>query len=338
MRPTTMLAAALLLHQQGIRVIPLCWPDNGKCGCGMRHKDAGKAPLLSPGWQSIESTEEYIRAWWGRWPRANIGIRLELSGLVVIDTDSAEADAEANRLGLPITSVATTSKGKHYYFWRGAAAARRVIGWGASRRIDILGKGFVVAPPSLHASGTRYAWTDRPGPGSLPRWARTALGGPKPMAFQPQALSPARWREPASLEDAASALTFLDPDTDHDTWVKVGMAVHAIDSSGAGLAVWDCWSRRGAKYEASVVASKWDTFSPGEVGPATLFYLAGKEGWRRDGPGTAANAPVASPRREREHPVVLWARALAEASACAVLNPGEGERAEALALLLARKP
>jgi hypothetical protein len=85
--------------------IPLCWPDVvGGCGCGRGHQDRaiGKASLVP--WERLVS--EPFRAakvgeWRHHWPRANTGVLLEPTGLLVIDVDSAAARCEAEVRGLP---------------------------------------------------------------------------------------------------------------------------------------------------------------------------------------------------------------------------------------------
>ena len=108
------------------------------------------------------------RAEWLRWQEErcpldafrdddNIGIVCGRTSMIaVVDADSAEAVAwcDAN---LPHTPLRVkTSKGVHYYY-------RHVDGVGNAagvrERVDVRGQGgYVVAPPSLHPSGTTYAW------------------------------------------------------------------------------------------------------------------------------------------------------------------------------------
>jgi hypothetical protein len=292
---TDMMRAALELVRVGIRVIPLCWPISGACGCGRGHegRDVGKAPLLGKGWHEIESTAEDVRAWWSDWPDANIGIRLELSSLVVVDTDSPEAEAEAHALGLGAPLIARTGRGSHYYYRRGAATARRVTGWGTSGHIDVLGKGFVVAPPSTHASGTAYSWENWPGVGlDLPTWALPLLDPPRP-APRPMPLLDSSSRD---WDDAVDALGTLSSDMPHDEWVQILMAIHDLDPGGQGLALAHHWSSTGATYNAAVLDTKWRSFTPGSgVTKATLFGAAIDAGWT-----AKRNEYTAPPVRARE--------------------------------------
>jgi hypothetical protein len=78
-----------------------------------------------------------------------------------------------------------------------------------------------------------------------------------------------------------SALAVLSPDCDYDIWLHIGMAIHAALGDG-GLAVWDYWSGKGAKYRGQKdVESHWRSFKPGGgITAATLFKFARDAGWR----------------------------------------------------------
>lgn len=184
------LDAALGYLQRGWLPIPLCWPSpDGSCGCGRGHtgKEVGKAPLLGQGYQEIKSTEADLREWWTKWPEANVGILLEPSDLFVIDCDSKEAWREAGRKGGTTPHpTSSTGKGVHLYF-RANGYAGRTTKQGDSHAIDILSKGYVVAPPSIHALGKPYEWMlspDKCGLPEPPAWAVAALSkGSRPLAM-----------------------------------------------------------------------------------------------------------------------------------------------------------
>ncbi len=57
------------------------------------------------------------------------------------------------------------------------------------------------------------------------------------------------------------AVDVLDPDCDHDDWVKVGMGLyHQFDGTEDGFDIWDEWSSRGEKYDERAMRSKWKSF------------------------------------------------------------------------------
>jgi hypothetical protein len=139
---------------------------------------AGKRPLVARGFYSATVNVERIRAWWQRWPRANIGVPTGRStGLVVLDVD-AKADPEVGRNGydsldrlalvrgyepLPPTRLAATGGGGLHLFYAYPAGAQvssttRLRGLPG---LDVRAEGsYIVCPPSQHASGRRYRWID----------------------------------------------------------------------------------------------------------------------------------------------------------------------------------
>jgi hypothetical protein len=130
----------------------------------------GKRPLVR--WQVYqhrrpEATE--IAEWFRRWPNANIAIVTGVvSGLVVLDLDPRHgADASRQELerkhgAIPETVEARTGGGgRHIYFAHpGELLHNRV---GLAPGVDLRGDGgYVVAPPSVHASGEPYRWERSP--------------------------------------------------------------------------------------------------------------------------------------------------------------------------------
>ena len=76
----------------------------------------GKRPVL-PGWQRLRSTHDLIDAWFGRCPRANLGIHTGHSRIAVADCDSGEA-AEWVAANLPESPMFqhTPRGGLHVFF------------------------------------------------------------------------------------------------------------------------------------------------------------------------------------------------------------------------------
>ena len=154
----------------GWAVIPLHEVvGGGGCSCkeGRACKTPGKHPRISE-WQSKGSSDlGIIKEWAGRWPSANIGILCGArSGLVVLDVDLPGGDVtlellEAEHGPLPATVTAITgSGGKHLLFRHPGFrvdndSEGKVIGPDIHIRAD---GGQIVAAPSTHISGRRYAW------------------------------------------------------------------------------------------------------------------------------------------------------------------------------------
>src|SRR5205823_11045492 len=108
---------------------------------------------------------------------------VEAAGLLIIDQDSAEAEAEAQELGLPTAPTVRTGRGCQTWYKRlPDCPIRSMTHQGASRAIDIKASGYVIAPPSMHRSGQQYEWLrslDEVALVPAPDWAVAMLGQPK---------------------------------------------------------------------------------------------------------------------------------------------------------------
>lgn len=126
----------------------------------------GKVPLTEHGFLDASTEAEAVLAWWTRYPEAAIGIPTgAASGLLVLDVDVQHggagtlAELERKHGKLPqAPEVLTGGGGKHMYFahpgYEVQSSAGK-LGPGLDVRAD---GGYVVAPPSLHASGRPYRW------------------------------------------------------------------------------------------------------------------------------------------------------------------------------------
>jgi Bifunctional DNA primase/polymerase, N-terminal len=157
---------------RGWAVFPVHGVFRGRCGCGMSDcSSPGKHPLTRRGVKDATTSRKIITRWWKRWPDANLALATgEPSGVVVIDVDPPRGEFSLTRLldagyELPETAaVRTGSGGLHLYYGApgcslGNSAGRLPgVGFelpGVDLRAD---GGYVVAPPSIHVSGWRYAW------------------------------------------------------------------------------------------------------------------------------------------------------------------------------------
>jgi hypothetical protein len=128
------------------------------------------------------ASEAQVIAWWRRWPDANVGVVTgRVSGLAVLDIDPRNggdrslSELEARWGALPESvEVTTGGGGRHLWFVFTGPLPMTILAPG----VELKGEGgLVVVPPSLHASGARYAWapgrspSDRPLE-SLPPWLR----------------------------------------------------------------------------------------------------------------------------------------------------------------------
>src|SRR5262245_10913133 len=167
-RPTpSMLDAALAYARRGWAVLPIHTVTHGQCSCGNTTCDSpAKHPRTAHGVHDATSDETSICRWWTRWPEANIGIATgAVSGLVALDVDTRHDGPEslqqliqAHPTDFPETVRSLSGGGGSHLIFAspGQPISNKV---GLMPGIDIRGDGgYIVAPPSLHASGNRYAW------------------------------------------------------------------------------------------------------------------------------------------------------------------------------------
>lgn len=167
-----MLDWALRYAQAGLYIMPLHAPVPNGCDCpkGKECPTPGKHPRI-PKWEDEASRDEAtIRAWWERWPEANIGLAVGRSGLYAVDVDTRSgggatwnALATSHRADLEscrhVTGGADEAGncGMHFFFAMPAGDPLRNTAKKIGPGIDTRGAGgMVVLPPSLHQSGRRY--------------------------------------------------------------------------------------------------------------------------------------------------------------------------------------
>ena len=190
----TMLDHALLLAARGVPVFP-CSPSSGKGGKRPLTPAESEPGAKDGGLHLATCDEAQIRAWWGRWPDALIGVPTGARcGRVVIDLDPREhaadamraaleawcggfeqADPETGELSGPAVSL-TRSGGLHLWFSlpQGEALKNRANLFGRlekdepgsvppeiSAHVDVRGDGgYVIAPPSVMDNGNCYQWIE----------------------------------------------------------------------------------------------------------------------------------------------------------------------------------
>jgi len=139
---------------------------------------SGKVPMTANGLLDAVGTSSQARALFSQHPRATgIGANCGRSGLLVVDLDGPAGHDTWTRLlvkhGIVETVESLTGRtdgGRHLWFRtqdpRSRNTAKR-LGVGIDTRG---GNGYVVAPPSLHPSGTRYRWLGRREIAAAPEW------------------------------------------------------------------------------------------------------------------------------------------------------------------------
>lgn len=160
---------ALTFASMGVRVFPLNTVFDGVCSCpeGSECRSAGKHPLarLAPrGVKDATTDEATIQRWFTAAPCANLGIAMggDLR-LLAVDVDPrAGGDASLCDLveahgdaWLQTFTVKTGGLGNHFIFTlpEGVEVHRGKLAPGVDLKAE---GGYLVAPPSAHASGRRY--------------------------------------------------------------------------------------------------------------------------------------------------------------------------------------
>ena len=196
------------------------------------------ARLAPNGLLDATKDEAIIAGWWTSYPLANIAIRCgEESGLVVLDIDAYRGgvysfeDLESQHGRVPYSIRAKTGSGggsSHIYLAhprdgrRISSNASGKLGAGLDVKAD---GGYVVAPPSLHASGGRYIWldTDNSHLEPAPTWLLNLLGSTNSTPENPINTGIELPEEDAKrLADewfAKAALRVEAGSPRHDTWV-----------------------------------------------------------------------------------------------------------------------
>jgi hypothetical protein len=286
--------AASVLAAAGVPVFP-CLPF-------------GKRPLTRHGFLDASTDAEQVRAWWRRFPDANIGVPTgPVSGLDVVDVDSRggatgmpafQAAARKARAGRWAARVDTPSGGTHFYYPANPAAP--ASSWACpSARVDFRGAGgYVVVPPSVVAAG----------------------GGPRPYRLAETACHPLP-------VDAGRLRRLLDP-----AWAEAALRAGANTAQGVAvdagrLAGWVAARPEGARNAGLYWAAK--RMAEAGCDPAETLSALGPAAARaglgdreinsairsahrppRPGPRPAAAAPLGPDAARRSGPGAAGRRAV----------------------------
>ena len=158
-------AAIEMVKELGWSVLPCWWTVAGKCACGQKGCASGKHPIgrLAPhGSKDASNDPALIGDWWERYPLANPAAStgrdfwvLDLDGLDGIRAFNAIADTHED---LPEVPVALTGGGGKHLYFSPDSRIRNGAKLGG-QPIDVRGTGgYVLVPPSGHASGGSYQW------------------------------------------------------------------------------------------------------------------------------------------------------------------------------------
>lgn len=267
---SSMMDAAKTFVAHGLKIAPAHFIlPNGSCSCGKRCASPGKHPITKNGYKDATDELDKVTSYWEQFPNANIISPTDAdNGFFVVDLDvRPEKDGivalehlQAIHGPLPLTvEVVTGSGGRHLYFRHptdGDPIRNRTACPAAG--IDIRGiGGYVIAPPSSHASGQQYAWRTGHALGEIeiataPDWLLNAIRAQDARSISPPAdlteldawrhssqlniSDRAAWAE-RQLQDACAQIRSAPVGTQEETLNKCAftmgrhVAMHAIDET-----------------------------------------------------------------------------------------------------------
>lgn len=259
-----MLTQALDYLQRGWSVVPL------------KHK---RSPLVD--WQpyiNTKPTSDQVREWWTTWPDAWIGIALgPVSDLLRIDADGTEAVKQLSLLGsLPPTAEFTTPSGGRGWLYKCPPGLKTSVPWtgaNAHEEVRLQSSGtYTVLPPS-----PGYSWLTTFDVAKAPDWIWEQAVKQELMRLEkeiiPSVIQPAEHM----ILEALQHLSQVRCD-ERDSWLRVGMALHAAGDHL--LQAWVEWSAKSPKYKPGECERLWGTFRRvGGISSRTILYWAREDGW-----------------------------------------------------------
>lgn len=150
MQDSPLLKAALEYTARGWPVFP----------CRAR----AKVPLTPTGFKAATTNSNTVKAWWQRWPDANIGMPTGIA-FVVVDIDEHHGggqsfdDLESKHGKVPDTVMSMTGGGGIHHLFKVPAYKYPNSAGALGPGIDTRGHGgYIIVPPSIHESGKTYEW------------------------------------------------------------------------------------------------------------------------------------------------------------------------------------
>lgn len=245
-RRPNMLLRALGYARSGLRVLPLHGDPRDE---SLEVRERCKRPLTPSGVHDATSDPAVIRRWWAKWPQANIGVVTD--DLIVVDVDDVAAFANSGlQRSLPDTMRVKTGRRDGVHFWYVVPQGLRIHSRAfKSQGFDLKAgsNSYVVAPPSLHASGRRYDTACTCHVAIAPDWLlRLAVTASHPV-LKDDGVGPAPTLGLAETAfsrldaDARRALDAVRPTRSHAVFRAVSMIYSRAtdwDLQGVATAVW----------------------------------------------------------------------------------------------------
>lgn len=297
---------------RGFKIFPLHHiNDDGKCSCGKSDcipKNAGKHPRVKEWQNAATDNTEIVKAWWKKWPLANIGLACKESGLIVIDVDLHDEDKNGfqaledfeltfnERLDTPFMAE-TGGNGAHFFFKSPEALESTPANFGENYPgIDIKYRGYVLLSPSNHRSGNIYKWVEGCDkdfyPQNLPPLPKSVCDliaeATKDIKYSPMRNTFAfRDVDSEELEQIREALSYISPDgVGYNDMLKIGMSLQYYLGDSNGWSLFVEWMSKHSKFNMKKCLKHWRSFrrtSGGVRTIASLFELASEFGFENEG-------------------------------------------------------
>jgi Bifunctional DNA primase/polymerase, N-terminal/Primase C terminal 2 (PriCT-2) len=274
----------------GLEMIPHGW--------ALTPVDANKAPYRAS-WQTEFplSRDQLVQEIKNGAQGYGIRTGKDSGGILAIDFDGASARAKLLELsgGIELPETVSFTSGRlgrsqHLFLvpnklWASIKSCKIATGVkdgsGKAEHLELRWQGLQsVLPPSVHPMTGQYRWLRAPQQINLeiaPDWVIALMLAAPKIEFTEQL--PMTWAE---RERALSYLAALHPNRtdDRDHWLKVGMALHSVDSGL--LPEWERWSQQSKKYKPGECQYIWSRFCEHKgITIATLGAFAKEDGWKK---------------------------------------------------------
>jgi hypothetical protein len=272
-------------------------------------KAHGKTPLTPNGCKDASNDAQVIAQWKLQYPDCNWGIATgTVSGVFVLDVDINHSigkygdisleELEKSHGKLPETAtVLTGGGGKHLYFKMPQGVEIPCSAGKLGANLDLRSDGgYVISESSTHENGRTYEWEDGFDPiedemefSDAPDWlinlikrSDRAIMAQSSSGYQYES---SEWDCMGNIQrgDFMDALRHCQNDL-RDDWIKIGMAIHSMDSTQVGFDLWQAWSMTSDKFDAQDQARVWFSFHNKENkrNKETVFYTARENGWQSE--------------------------------------------------------
>ena len=275
----------------------------------------GKKRPPGTGWQNIVSTPEMVTKWVEEMPEFGIGVLASTTCAVDIDCLDKSVNNRLlhwlkNNIGLGPVRIGENPKCiapfQNTERFKKMRSSEFKSQDGLTHCVEILGDGQQWVAFGIHPKTLKpYEWIAGPSIADvfhedLPEltadsakkfilyfeaiardlgWTEVK-GGTREQAIEADALMNFKAQLDMSSEEIMNILETLDADCDHDSWVRVGMALHhQFGGEAEGLELFETWSQDSEKHQDGECAKRWESFGAyngASVTMASLKYEAKK--------------------------------------------------------------